>query len=543
MRRAMSLRDRLAKDPYFSAAGGVEVIETHASWVFLTKHEVYKIKKPVDLGFLDFSTLEKRRAACAAELALNARLAPDVYLNVVPVHEHANGRVTVDPASTLPDSGRVIDWAVRMRRLSDRERADQMLAAGTLSTARVDWLARTIARFHASASSAVAPNLAAALGSPEAIAGNVEQNFAQTRETIERYVRPEEAREIIEFQRMFLERNEQRFRERIRRDRIRDGHGDLRLEHVYFSPAGGGGDEVRILDCIEFNERFRIADIVADLAFLSMDLGFAGRVDLGERLLAKYASETGDYDLYSLVDFYEAYRAFVRAKVATMLADDGDALARERARAQREARRYFMLALSAGRRSALAPSVTAVGGLIGSGKSTVAEALATRLSAPVVCADRTRKQMLGVVPEARVDAGTFSGAYDVHFTNDVYEEVFRRAGCVLASGRPVILDASFRSGELRAKARALAKRFEVPFRFVECRAPLESLRARLRERETVSGVSDARVGLLDDFAAKFEKVTELDAAEHLVVETSGTPSETLATLERSIATWPQRFAG
>ncbi len=326
---------------------------------------------------------------------------------------------------------------------------------------------------------------------------------------------------------------------RIAQGRIRDGHGDLRLEHVYVGPGGA----IRVLDCIEFNERFRYADVCADIAFLSMDLAAHGRVDLAERLLATYAREADDYDLYSVVDFYESYRAFVRGKVASMLANDEGADPTTRRRAAQEARRYFLLALSSDRQSLLRPAVIAIGGVIASGKSAIANRLSAELSAPVIETDRTRKSVLGVNALRPLHEPAWSGAYSADFSDRVYDELFRRAGAVLASGRPVVLDASFRSAPLRRRARDLAKAHGVPFRFIECRATPEVCRERLVEREGQPTVSDGRLAIFDEFCARYEPVVELEADEHLVLDTTKPVEDSLETLRQSLETWPRGLVG
>ncbi len=519
-----TLRQRLRAES-FPDAQQTSVIETHVSWVFLTEREAFKIKKPVQLGFLDFSTIERRKAACDAELRLNRRLALDVYRGVEAVREH-DGVVTVGGAE-----GRIIDWAVRMRRLDESTRADVLAARGQLGKREIDALARRIAEFHRSARAR--PDLGAGH-----VAAEVEENFGQTRATIGRYLRPEEIGELVTWQRAFMAQNGTLFDERARDGYVRDGHGDLRLEHVYFDEDG-----IRVIDCIEFDERYRMGDVASDVAFLSMDLAFAGRTDLAERFLATYASETGDYGLYDVVDFYESYRAFVRGKVSAMLASDATAPADIRAQAEHLGRRYFVLALSAGHRPLLEPSVTAVGGLIGTGKSTLADALADDLGAAVVCADRTRKQMLGVPALQRIDPGTFEGAYHPAFTGRVYQEVLQRAEHVLASRRPVVIDASFRSRSMRDDVRLLSARHGAPFCFVECRAADSVVRERLRGREKGSEVSDARVSLLDDFAARFEPVCELATDEHVIIDTTGPLDDTVRQVEKRIPSWPPQLTG
>jgi aminoglycoside phosphotransferase family enzyme/predicted kinase len=528
MARGMSnlKQDLLEPGAYAVRPRHIELVETHISWVFLLDGEVYKVKKPVDFGFLDFGTIEQRRAACDAEVRYNARLAPQVYLGVVPIRRGEDGRCV------LHGDGPIVDWAVHMVRLADEWRADQRLARGTLTTEDLDAVAERLAAFHASARHDAAT---ASLGSPQAIAVNVRENFLQTRDDIAGYLRPAEADEVEAWQLGILRDQAALFGERASRGRVRDGHGDLRLEHLYFGPAG----EVTIIDCIEFNERFRVGDVCADVAFLSMDLAWHGRVDLAERLLASYARHADDYDLYALVDFYQSYRAWVRGKVASMLTRDQGAPEALRARAERDARRYFVLALAADKKPLLAPRVIAVGGLIASGKSTLADRLGAALSAPVIDSDRTRKGMLGVAPTRAVSEPAWSGAYDPAFTDDVYNEVLRRARVVLASGRPVILDASFRSAAMRRQARELAASHGVPFHFVECAAAREVCRERLRQRARSAHVSDGRLDIFDDFAQHFQPVTELAAPEHVVVDTARPLDESVRRVAERVGTWPR----
>ncbi len=503
---------------------GVELQETHISWVFLEGDEVWKVKKPVDLGFLDFSTLEKRRWACDEEVRLNRRLAPDVYRGVVPITLDRTGRHRFG-GGELP-----VDWAVHMVRLPDDARGDRRLAREMLSAGDVEHVAGLLTTFHAGARCDAET---ARYGAMEAIAQNVRENFEQTREVIGNYLSPAEAEEIETWQRGFLDRRRELFEARVSTGRVRDGHGDLRLEHVYLS-----GPDVTIVDCIEFNRRFRFADVCADIAFLAMDLTWRGRADLAEHFLATYAREANDYELYPLVDFYESYRAFVRGKIASMVASDVHGDAKTRKRAAAEARRFFLLALASERRSLLPPVVVAVGGLIGAGKTTVARRLAAELTAPVVDADRTRKHLLGVEAEDKVYVAPFRGAYRPEFSREVYAEVFRRAGSVLDTRRPVVLDASFRSRVSRAAARGLARDYGVPFHFVECCAPSEICRERLELRARETNVSDGRLEIFEEFAAHWQAVDELPETEHSIVDTSKPLATNVAALKRRLATWP-----
>jgi len=523
------------------------LVETHISWVIVGETEVWKLKKPVSLGFLDFGTIERRKAACEAEVALNRRLASDVYLGVCPVRCDAAGRLVIDGEGELArahagELGEPIDWAVHMRRLPDHDRADVRLAEGRLDRAHIGRIAERLAEFHAAARSDATT---AAFGRPEAIAVNVRENFDQTRESIDRFLDPAQAQEIERFQLEFLAQRGELFTARIEAGRVRDGHGDLRLEHVYLSqeppqapPGPSDALGVTIIDCIEFNDRFRYADVAADLAFLAMDVSEHGHVELSEHLVARYAQHAGDHDLYSVLDFYMGYRAYVRGKIASFVAAGPDVDHERRVRAEASARHHFLLALATERRSLLEPMVVAVAGIIASGKSTVADQLGFEMSAPIVDADRTRKQLLGVRATAPVHDGAWQGAYDPAFTEEVYAEVFRRAAVVLRSGRSVIVEASFRDRALRARARELAAQHGVPFRLVECRASPEICRDRLRQRARAASVSDGRLEIFDDFVARWQPIDELPAREHLVIDTAGPLADNLVELRNALRTWP-----
>jgi aminoglycoside phosphotransferase family enzyme/predicted kinase len=506
-------------------APGIDLVETHTAWVFLGDETVWKVKKPVDYGFLDYSTADKRRLACDAEVRLNGRLAPDVYDSVVPITRDGHGH------HAISGNGEVVDYAVRMVRLPDARRADIRLEEGRLSRQDIDGVAEHLARFHANMPSG--PDIAR-FGDPELILSNVRENFAQTRGTITAFLDGRESSEIETKQVRFVEEHRGLFYERMQEGRIRDGHGDLRLEHVYLSD----GRPPTIIDCIEFNDRFRYADVCADIAFLSMDLERLGRADLAEAFLAGYARASGDYDLYPLVDFYEGYRAYVRGKVASIQSADPGADHRSHERAKKDARHAYLLALSEGRERLLEPAVIVVGGLIASGKSTIAESIGSMTSAPIVDADRTRKALLGVAPTSPMEDPAWSGAYAPEVTERVYRELFRRAGSVLRSRRSVVLDASFRSRALRDEARKLAREHGVPFYFVECRADPDECRRRLRRRAETRTISDGRLEIFDDFLARWERIDEIAPREHVVVDTSLSIDENAKRLMDTLPSWP-----
>jgi aminoglycoside phosphotransferase family enzyme/predicted kinase len=486
----------------------VTQVTTHISWVFLTDRDVWKLKRPVDYGFVDYSTLDRRRRCCEDEVRLNRRLAPDVYLGVVPVrlapHGHWFG----------PD-GKIVDYAVRMRRLPEERSAEALLRRGALPPELLARLAARLARFFSEATPA--PRA----GTIEAIRENVAENFVQVEPFVGRFVSREAFDAVRSWQLGVLEREPARFAARVAQGRIRDGHGDLRLEHVYFEAA----DPV-VIDCVEFSERLRSGDAAADAAFLAMELTARGRADLAERFLADFARESDDYDLYGVVDFYTGYRAWVRGKVAAFLAADPSTPAEKAARKAEEARTLFALARGCAEARPSARPVVAVGGVIGSGKSTLAEALGHATGAPVLSSDRTRKALAGVHATERAP----ERAYTAAFSARTFDELFRRAAMVLGSGRGVVLDATFRARDLRLCARDLARRYGRRFLFAETMCDEATLRERLRRRAGVPSVFDAGEALLERLRAEFEPVTELAAGEHVRIDASGPPEAAVRTL-------------
>ena len=342
------------------------------------------------------------------------------------------------------------------------------------------------------------------------------ENFDQTRQSARAFLSAEELSNIERWQKDFLQREQARFAARIAAKRVRDGHGDLRLEHCYLAADGS----VQIIDCIEFNDRFRYGDVCADVAFLAMDLAWNERADLSEAFLASYARAADDYDLYTVVDFYESYRAFVRGKVSAMLAEDADADAAVRERARLQARKYFLLAEACTQPPLEAPRLYAVGGLIATGKSSVAGRLAAMLRAPHIEADRTRKRLAGLDPLTPWRDDAFSGNYTPAKTQAVYAELRRRAEVVLRSGRSVVIDASFRDRTERAQLTELAERTGCQLKFIECHAPAELCRERLRKRALGPSASDGRSEIFDAFVRSYEPVVELAPEQHLRIDTS-----------------------
>ena len=457
---------------YPASVGGVEVRQTHISVVFLAGDHAYKVKKSVALGFLDFGTLEKRRHFCDQEVALNRRLAPDVYLGVVPVARSAESLV-------VEGGGEVVEWAVKMRRLPDDATLLARLRRDEVSAPTIEALARRIAAFH---SAAEGGEQVAAFGRFGVVAGNARENFAQAEPWVGRTI----SRAVFDRLQALTEAELGRLRPLIERRAAagvpRDTHGDLHLDHVYLFPDRPPPGDVVIVDCVEFNDRFRYADPVADVAFLAMDLGFHGRRDLAAVFTAAYFRAAKDTEGDSLLPFYAAYRAVVRAKVEGMQFDEREVPEGARASARRRARAHWLYALGGLEAPARRPCLVLVGGLPGSGKSTLAAGLADRAGLRVVRSDVVRKELAGLPAAAPAPAADRAGIYTPEMTERTYAECLRLVERAVFDGRRVVVDASFTADRHRRQFLDAADRLAVPRVFLHCQAPPTVVRDRLAGR-------------------------------------------------------------
>jgi len=307
----------------------VRLVQTHISWVFVGDEYAYKLKKPVDFGFLDFSTLEKRKFYTDEELRLNRRFSPDLYLGVVPISEH-DGNYFID------DNTGIIEYALRMRRINEEKVLSSLLAKGELSKEDIRFVGRSLAGLYGKIESDEKARL---FGSPRIVAFNVMENFDQTRKYIGGPVDEKTFSDIESWSRSFLEENEALFLERASAGHCKECHGDLHLQHVVLDEDG-----VSVFDCIEFNERFRYSDVATDAAFLSMDFDCNSRSDLGRAFSEAFIEESGDASMGKVLLFYKVYRALVRAKVCSFMIDDSGIDAAARQAAFDRAARYYDLA-------------------------------------------------------------------------------------------------------------------------------------------------------------------------------------------------------
>ena len=469
----------------------IRLVETHISWVLLTGAYVYKIKKPVNLGFLDFSTLEKRRFYCEEELRLNRRLAESLYLDVTPI--------AGSPAHpVLNGLSETIEYAVRMVQFPEDMRLDRMLARGELEKMHIDSLAQELADFHGRVRVA-GDNTP--FGNPEHVYEPVKENFDQIRPRIE-------ARDRLQLQRLetWSEQSftglRQIFEDRKRQGFIRECHGDAHLANMVWLEK-----RVVLFDCLEFNENLRWIDTMSEVAFLAMDLDDRGHPALARRALNVYLEHTGDYAGLALFRFYQVYRALVRAKVACIRLGQRGLSEEERRRVREEYLGYVNLAE---RYTQARPTALVImHGLSGSGKTWISQQLLETFDAIRLRSDVERKRLHGLAPHQRSGSGIDSGIYTSEGGRLTYARLAELAAAILQAGYPVIVDAAFLKHGQRELFHALAERARAPFVIVHIHAPESVLRERLQSRvQQTQEASEAGLAVLDHQLAGRESLTE-----------------------------------
>jgi len=490
---------------YPHPVSGVRVLETHISWVLLTGEYAYKIKKPVYLGFLDFSTLGLRRHYCEEELRLNRRLAPELYLELVEIRG-------TPQAPRVGGDGPVLEYAIRMREFPQASLASRALARGAFDASHVDALATVIAEFHARAPLARAHE---SFGTPEVVLSAALQNFEQMLPLAKaapddralRALRQWTEREFASRRSAFATRKHQGF--------VRECHGDLHLGNIVVLD----GRPVPF-DCIEFNDNLRWIDVMNEAAFLAMDLEDRGRGDLRWRFLNRYLEATGDYAGLDVLSFYLVYRALVRAKVHLMRSRQPGLRRTEKARLARAFLEYVHLAgrLAAPERVAL----ILAHGLSGSGKTTLTQPLVEALGAIRLRSDLERKRLHGLAPLSLSGSGLGSGIYTAEATAATYRRLGELARDALRAGFSVVVDAAFLRRSERDAFRAIAEALGAPFLILDFHAPPEVLRARIAERLAhADDASEADLAVLERQLAVREPLTPAEMAVAFAVDASG----------------------
>ncbi|APZ91747.1 polynucleotide kinase [Fuerstiella marisgermanici] len=506
------------KDPaaWPNSVSEVEVRQTHISVVFLAGDCVYKVKKAVDYGFLDFATLEKRRHYCDEEVRLNRRLAPDVYLGVVPITRSGE-------QLSFEGDGDTVEWAVKMRRLPDEATLQYRLRHGDVDVDVMRNLGRRIADFHAKADSG--PSVAE-FGRFDVVAGNARENFRQSKDQIWKTVSESVFERLEKLTEEALAQHRQLISLRAECGVPRDTHGDLRLDHVYLLPDREPPGEIVVVDCIEFSERFRFADPIADVAFLVMGLNLRGRKELGREFLESYLAASGDEEGAELVSFYTAYRATVRGKVEGMKLSRDEMTDADRERAMSKSRGSWLLALGELETPIDRPCLLLIAGLPGTGKSRLAESLADQANLQVIRSDVVRKELAGVA-EVQHDAAEFGeGIYTNEWNRRTYAECLRRAEELLFEGGRVIVDANFRSETDRHTFLNAATQLGVRSGMLLCEANSEVVRKRLQQRR--GDASDADWSTYERAATTWEEPGPQTQAATKTVDTDGTAEDVTA---------------
>ena len=476
--RPALIRSLLKPETYDHPVRDIRLIETHISWVILTGDFAYKIKKPVDLGFLDFSTLDKRRLCCYEELRLNSRLAGPIYLEVVAIAGSAEQPL-------LNGAGEAIEFAVRMVQFPQEAQLDNMLASGELRAQHMDAIARRVAEFHRVIDVAAQDS---DFGDPEHVYRPVAENFAQIGQHLHTGRYDRKLDELEAWSRSTFEVLKPLFVQRKANGFIRECHGDMHLRNLVWFHG-----EPLAFDCLEFNPALRWIDTMSEVAFLVMDLQDRQQPELAQRFLNGYLERSGDYPGMQVLRFYLVYRALVRAKVDAIRASQPHFSGQDKQQVEQEFLAY--LDLARGYTRAEPPVLIITRGLSASGKSTLTQPLLERAGAIRIRSDVERKRLFGIDLDADSAAGIDQGIYSADAGRRTYGTLRSLAAAVIDAGTSVIVDAAFLKFEQREPFRQLAHEKRVPFVMLEFIATADTLRRRITAR--AHDVSDADLSVLE----------------------------------------------
>ncbi len=504
---------------YPSKPEKTEHIQTHISHVFIADPYVYKIKKHVDLDFLDFSTLKKRKYYCEKEIELNSRLCSEIYLKVVPVFKQESH---YSLESDMQNEDDIVEYAVKMKRLKKENFLIAFVNNHTLTKEHIDKVCEKLAPFYLNQETG---DKVLEYGKPEKIKENTDENFSQTEQCIGNTITMRAFKSVQQFTNTFFERNRKLLMQRISEKKIVDGHGDLHLQHINID-----GPNVCIYDCIEFNDRFRFQDQAADLAFLAMDLDYNRLFDYSRYFIKMMADRLDDDDMYGVIDFYKCYRAYVRGKVKSMEINDTDESEEERVIAGKKAVRYFKLA----HKYALfgsKPVLIIFMGPVAGGKSTLAEKLSDDLELEHFMTDKIRKQLAGQPETERSSQAKRKEIYNREMSEKTYGKMIRSGFDEIEKGKAVVLDGTFSKSAMRMDLVKECEYRKMDFIFIEVSAPDEIRKKRLKKRENENEIiSDARFEDMAELDRKYEAGNDLPSENFIKIDTSVSVEQSLEDL-------------
>lgn len=477
------------------------LLQTHISFVLLTGEYAYKLKKTVNFGFLDYSSLEKRRNFCQQELEMNQRGAGEIYLEVLPISQQGE---TFTLGSAENTSENIVEYTLKMRQFPQENLWTSLFNRQELSERHLEDLGKRVAQFHTESPT---NDYIQSFGRVESIQAAIEGNYKATENYIGSVQTPEHFAQTKAYTDRFFQENRDVFEQRIERDKIRACHGDLHLKNI----AQWQG-KIILFDCIEFNESFRFVDVMYDVAFVVMDLEARQRPDLANIFLNTYLEETGDWEGLQVLPLYLCRQAYVRAKVTSYLLDDPAILHPEKQQARETAQHYYQLAwnYTQPRRG----RIIVMSGLSGSGKSTVARSIARQFAAIQIRSDAVRKHLAGIPLNQRAEATVYSQT----MTQQTYDRLLELGKMLALKGWSVILDAKFDRAVWRKKAIALATAQAIPLHVLHCQAPVPVIRDRLLHR--TGDIADATADLLDRQLADAEPFDEIEQNYTISIDTT-----------------------